>query len=209
VLRVHRIPFSTNVERVALAAGHKGVPIAWVDHDPADRSAIRALSGQELVPVLEVPGGRVVADSMAIVDWLETAHPEPRLMPADPALRAQAAIFAAWFDRVWKAAPNAMDAELGGPAPDRGRLDDWARELRGSLDLFEGLLATGPFLLGPELTTADVCAFPFLKYAVHRPPEDDERFHRILMEHLAIDAARTQHPRTRDWIARVDALPRA
>ena len=36
VLRVHRIPFSTNVERVALAAGHKGVPVTWVDHDAAE-----------------------------------------------------------------------------------------------------------------------------------------------------------------------------
>jgi len=30
-LRVYRIPFSTNVERVALAAGHKGVELEWVD----------------------------------------------------------------------------------------------------------------------------------------------------------------------------------
>jgi glutathione S-transferase len=32
-LRCYRIPFSTNVERVALAAGHKGVPIDWIDVD--------------------------------------------------------------------------------------------------------------------------------------------------------------------------------
>ena len=44
VLRVHRIPHSTNVERVALAAGHKGLAVNWVDHDPADRTEIRALS---------------------------------------------------------------------------------------------------------------------------------------------------------------------
>jgi hypothetical protein len=43
---VHRIPFSTNVERVALAAAHKGIAVDWVDHDAADRSAITELSGQ-------------------------------------------------------------------------------------------------------------------------------------------------------------------
>jgi glutathione S-transferase len=208
VLRVHRIPFSTNVERVALAAAHKGVEVTWVDHDPADRSAIVALSGQELVPVAETPDG-VVVDSMAIVDWLEAAHPEPPLLPADPLGRARAAVFVAWFDRVWKVAPNAMDAELGAPEPDQARLDAWARELRGSLDVFEGLLAGGPFLLGDAPGVADVCAGPFLRFAVHHPPGDDERFHRILMEHLAIDPAEPRHPRLRDWIARVDALPRA
>jgi maleylpyruvate isomerase len=209
VLRVHRIPFSTNVERVALAAAHKGVGVEWVDHDPADRSAIAALSGQELVPVAETPDGRVVVDSMAIVDWLESAHPEPPLVPPDPLGRSRAAVFVAWFDRVWKVAPNAMDAELGSPAPDRGRLDAWARELRGSLDVLEGLLAGGPYLLGAALGVADVCAFPFMRYAVHHPPDDDERFHRILMEHLDLDATQAGHPRLRDWIARCEALPRA
>jgi maleylpyruvate isomerase len=209
VLRVHRIPFSTNVERVALAAAHKGVAIEWVDHDPADRAAVAALSGQELVPVLEAPGGEVVVDSTAIVAWLEAAHPEPPLVPAEPAPRALAAVFVAWFDRVWKVAPNAIEAELGRAEPDRARIDAWARELRGSLEVFEGMLAGGPFLLGPRLTVADVCAFPFVRYAVHRPPGDDEPFHRILMEHLDIGQDGEGHPRTRAWIARVDALPRA
>ena len=38
---VYRIPFSTNVERVALAAGHKGVPVDWVDVDPDARPSSR------------------------------------------------------------------------------------------------------------------------------------------------------------------------
>ena len=61
VLRVHRIPFSTNVERIALAAAHKGIAIEWVDHDDADRSAIEALSGQAFVPVAELDG-RIITD---------------------------------------------------------------------------------------------------------------------------------------------------
>ena len=45
--RVYRIPFSTNVERVAIAAGHKGIAIEWVDVDPATgrRSSRSAASG--------------------------------------------------------------------------------------------------------------------------------------------------------------------
>jgi Glutathione S-transferase, N-terminal domain len=34
------MPFSTNVERVALAAGHKGMEVDWVDHNPGDPRAI-------------------------------------------------------------------------------------------------------------------------------------------------------------------------
>ena len=61
-MRVYRIPFSTNVERVSLALGHKGLEVDWADLDPADRSEVERLSGQPLVPVL-VENGDVVADS--------------------------------------------------------------------------------------------------------------------------------------------------
>jgi glutathione S-transferase len=80
MIRVWRIPFSTNVERVALALAHKGLPVEWVNADPSDRSAVIAVSGQPLVPVLE-EDGKVVADSTAILEYLEERKPEPPLYP--------------------------------------------------------------------------------------------------------------------------------
>jgi maleylpyruvate isomerase len=69
-MRLHAIPHSTNVERVALALGLKGVDaVDWVLHDPSDRAAIRALSGQDLVPVLETDDGQVISGSDAIARW--------------------------------------------------------------------------------------------------------------------------------------------
>ena len=87
-MRVYRIPYSTNVERVALALAHKSIPVDWVDVDPDDRSAVVALSGQDLVPVLETDHGEVVADSMRIVSWLEKRRPDPPLWPASLGRRA-------------------------------------------------------------------------------------------------------------------------
>jgi glutathione S-transferase len=197
-VRVHRVPFSTNVERIALAAGHKGIAVEWVDHDPADRSAIRAVSGQELVPVAEI-GGRVIADSPVILRELEALAPHPPLWPADPARRAEADVFVDWFNRVWKVAPNA----IAGGAGDR---QAHAAELTGSLDRFEALLSGRDFLLGDEPGIADVTAFPFLKYALLWDPEDADPFHAVLRDHLRLGEA---HPRLAEWIARVDRLPRA
>src|SRR3982751_525244 len=82
-LRVHRIPFSTNVERVALAAGLKGLRVTWVDHDRRERSGVRALSGQDLFPVAELPDGRVLHDSPVILRALEELAPDPPLWPAE------------------------------------------------------------------------------------------------------------------------------
>src|ERR671913_211728 len=111
MIRVHRIPYSTNVERVALAAGAKGIEVEWVDHDPGDRAEIVRLSGQALVPVAEIDG-EVVSDSIRIVARLETLESRPPLFPADPRERALAGVFVEWFNEVWKGPPNQLDEEL-------------------------------------------------------------------------------------------------
>jgi glutathione S-transferase len=205
-MRVLRIPFSTNVERVALALGHKDVAVEWVDVDPADRTPVRRLSGQDLVPVLETDHGEVIPDSMRIVTWLEARRPNPPLWPAQPARRAEVDTFIEWFDRVWKVPPNAMEAELRSARPDRAKLDGWAAEMRHWLHRFEALLENRDHLMGDAFGAADVCAFPFLKYGVLRDPADDELFHRILIEHLPVEGA---FPALEAWVRRVDERPRA
>lgn len=203
-LRVYRIPFSTNVERVSLALAHKGLEVEWVDVDPADRSEVVRVSGQELVPVLE-HDGVVLADSPVILQYLERRFPEPPLLPRVTAWRAEVLIFVDWFNRVWKRPPNLLAAEELKPAPDPARIDELGRRISDSLPLFEDLLDGRDFLWG-DLSLADVTAFPFLKYALLWQDGDPDRFHEILRDHLRSDG---RFPRLEGWIRRVDALPRA
>jgi glutathione S-transferase len=205
-MRVLRIPFSTNVERVALALGHKDLAVEWVDVDPADRSPVRELSGQELVPVLQTDQNEVIVDSMKIVAWLESRRPDPPLWPADAPRRAEVDVFVEWFNRVWKVPPNAIEAELRAPHPDETKIEAWAEELREWLHRFEALLEDRDHLMGDAFGAADVAAFPFLKYGLLHNPDDDEPFHRVLMERLPVEGA---FPRVADWIRRVDERPRA
>ena len=203
-MEVYRIPFSTNVERVALAAGHKGLEIDWVDVDPADRSEVERVSGQPLVPVL-VEGGRVVVDSTEILRYLEEGTPEPPLFPAQRARRAELDVFLDWFNRVWKRPPNEIEAERGQETPDQDRIDELGQELRGALDMFEGLLDGRDYLFG-EFSAADCAAFPFLKYALLYDERDTEPFHLILREFQVLGDA---HPNLAAWIRRIDERPRA
>jgi glutathione S-transferase/RNA polymerase-associated protein len=196
LIRCLRIPFSTNVERVALAAGHKGIDIEWVDVDPGDRSPVEAVSGQPLVPVL-IAGDEVVSDSPRILDWLEARFPDPPLLPRDPARRAEIRIFVDWFNRVWKTFPNGINDRVGDPA-------EHAAEMHRSLELFEALLGGRQYLFG-EFGLADVTAFPFLKYAsLGLSPADDDPFHAVLVEHMSLQADSPLH----GWVAGIDALPR-
>jgi glutathione S-transferase len=204
-LRLYRIPFSTNVERVALALAHKGIGVEYVDVEPDDRSDVVRISGQELVPVL-VDGERVLSDSPAILDYLEERFPEPPLYPADPARRAELRTFLDWFNVVWKRPPNLIAAEEAKPEPDRGRIAALEGRIEGALPRFEELLAGRDYLFGEELTVADVTAFPFLKYAVVWEEGDEHRFHEILRDAMQLGG---RYPRLEAWIRRIDALPRA
>lgn len=203
--RVYRIPFSTNVERVALAAGHKGIELEWVDVAADDRSPVEQVSGQPLVPVL-VDGELVLPDSTAIVELLEQRVPEPPLYPAEPSRRAEVRVFVDWFNRVWKRPPNLIVGELERPQPDAARIAELGARMQASLDLFEDLLDGRDYLFG-GFGAADCIAFPFLKYAVFgTPPGDEEVFHHVLVDQQPLGDG---YPRLRRWAHEVDARPRS
>jgi maleylpyruvate isomerase len=205
-MRIHAIPHSTNVQRVALALGLKGVAVdEWVQHDPADRAGVRAVSGQDLVPVVETDDGRVLTDSMPIVAWIDETWPgRAPLYPADAAARREVEGFIAFFNFVWKVPPNAIDAEQRHPQPDAAAIDAWAAQLRGWQHGFDALLTNRPYLFGDAPGAADICAYPFLRFTTSSDPEDDDLFHGVLIEHLPGD-----FPRLAAWIDRMAEVPTA
>jgi len=83
---------------------------------------------------------------------------------------------------------------------------EMSARMHDSLDVFERLLDGRDHLFGQDLSAADCAAFPFLKYAKLRDPEDDELFHRILHDHLRLNGG---FPRLSAWIDRVNERPRA
>lgn len=215
-LRVLRVPHSTNAERVALAAGHKGLAVAWVNVDPDDRRVVRELSGQDLVPVLQAPDGEVVVDSPRILAWIEAHHPTPSLWPSDPGDAALADVFCHRFNEVWKGPPNRLAALLGPVDFAEGRLStsdaravaDDRERLRRWLDRFEERLDGVDHLGGDAFGVCDVVAWPFLRYGTQAPVAGDgDPFHRVLHELGGFDA--TTHPRLTAWVARVAERPRA
>ncbi len=193
MMRLYCARWSTNVERVTLALAHKGLEAesVWIEY--SDRSEVERVSGQPLVPVLD-DDGTVVSDSLAILRHLEARFPDPPLFPSQRARRAELDVFLDWFDRVWKHAPNALEA-------DPSRTEELAAVMDGHLSLFESLLDGRDHLMGHSVSAADFAAYPFLKYAVGRDPEDDEEFHVVLDAHQSADG----RPNLEAWISRVGA----
>ena len=85
-------PFCVKVHR---ALAYKGIAYTPRTVDPATLRRINPGVGK--VPVLEV-GAERIADSTAIVDWLDSHHPDPPLRPADPRQRALDRFLEDWAD---------------------------------------------------------------------------------------------------------------
>lgn len=84
---------STAAYRVRIALNLKSLPYDYVavnllqgEQNSADYIA---RNPQGLVPALELESGELIAQSVAILEWLEETQPEPALLPGDPLLRAQ------------------------------------------------------------------------------------------------------------------------
>jgi glutathione S-transferase len=191
-LRVWRIPYSTNCERVAIAAGVRGVLVEWVDVDAYDRAPVEEVSGQKRVPVAELDG-EILVGSLAIVNaspptsgrsthGAGAGRPVPRVVR--PRLDASTRIL---FRRA-RTTPAATERARASSARSTG--SGSARRRR---------LPVRP------VSVADVAAYPFLKYATDKNPDDDHKIHRLMRRHQSVEG----RPQVAAWLARVSALPRS
>jgi maleylpyruvate isomerase len=156
--------------RVRIALGLKGLPVEHRFHHlrrAEQRSeAYLALNPQGLLPALETEGGAVLTQSLAILEWLEETHPEPRLLPADPVARARIRAFALAIacDIHPLQNLNVLQKLRGLGLPEEA-VTGWAREvIAGGLAACEKLIAreAGPFCFGVAPGLADCCLVPQL-----------------------------------------------
>jgi glutathione S-transferase len=101
-MKLIQIPVSHNCVKVRVALSFKGLKYETQDIAPMDRASVVAASGQGLVPVI-VDGGRAIADSTAILLYLEERHPHPPLLPAQADARAECLILEDWADQAFMA----------------------------------------------------------------------------------------------------------
>lgn len=77
--------------RVRIALNLKGLSYEYVAlhlRKPEDRERLQALNPQAVVPVLH-DGQHQLTQSLAIMEYLDETHPDPPLLPEDPAERAR------------------------------------------------------------------------------------------------------------------------
>lgn len=95
-MKLFGFPLSPFVRKVAVAAAEKGLEFEWEPSNPnAPTDEFARISPFKKIPAFS-DGDFAVADSTAIVTYLDAKYPDPALIPAAPEARARAV----WFDEV-------------------------------------------------------------------------------------------------------------
>ena len=76
----------------------KNLPHEWLLRSPANQPEFQKYAKLPLVPLVVTPEGEGVQDSTPIMERFEKAHPEPSLVPADPALAFLSALLEEYGD---------------------------------------------------------------------------------------------------------------
>ena len=175
-MQLHGFFRSGTSHRLRIALNLKGVSVQQVGVDLRQEAhllpAFKALNPQGLVPVLVLDDGQVMAQSPAILEWLEERHPSPPLLPADPERRARVRALAAIVGCDIHPVNNrrileALRHEYGA---DPARIDAWcSRWIGDGFDAYDAWLATdgdrGRFSLGDAPSMADVYLVPQIESA--------------------------------------------
>ncbi len=77
---------------------YKNIPHEWLLRSPANQGEFQKYAKLPLVPLVVTPDGEGVQDSTPILERFETAHPEPSIVPEDPALAFLSALLEEYGD---------------------------------------------------------------------------------------------------------------
>jgi maleylacetoacetate isomerase len=155
--------------RVRIALNLKGIayqtlPIHLIKDGGRHRQAeYRAVNPHMRVPTLVAPGGEVLFQSLAIIEYLDEIAPEPPLLPKDPIARAHvrglADIVACDIHPMNNLGSlRYLKHELHQEQP---AIDAWYHHwVIDGFTALETLVQASPYAFGPEVTLADVFLIP-------------------------------------------------
>lgn len=188
------------VRKVLAYASEKGIEL---ELKPTGRPGEPSQEFLEASPLRKMPAlrdeGFTLADSSAIIQYLEARFPEPQLIPSDPQMRGRVI----WFEEFGDTAIASCGGKMfynrvvlprffGRPGDEQAARAAECEELPPMLDYLETVVPeAGEFLVGGRITLADIAiATQFVNF-----------------EHLNCARDRTRHGRVYAYVDSILARP--
>ena len=178
-------------QRTAIVLAAKGLPFELVEIDVDNKPDwFAAMSPLGKVPVL-VHGGEVLAESLAITEYLEEIAQDPRLSPVHPADKARMR-FWMLFDET-RLTPAFYRLLLSAEETEANMREAYENSL--STFVNDGLAKVDPFILGQEISLADITLITHLQ----RLP--------FLIKHRGVSMTKEETTVLERWMAAVNRHP--
>src|SRR5687768_8827327 len=196
-MQIFGFPLSPFVRKVLVAAEEKGIAVENVLFHPRDpHPDFLVASPFRKIPAMK-DGDFNLADSTAIVTYIEAKHPSPALLPAEPQARARAIWFEEVADTVMAPAggkivfnrlvgPKFMGVEGDEEAARQGEKD-----LEPILAYIEQNAPADGWLAGAEFSIGDIAVASVLR----------------TLGYVGCGPDAGKHPATAAWYDRVTARP--
>ena len=194
-MKVFGFPLSPFVRKVHLVATEKGVAVETVLGNPANPAPeFLAASPFRKIPALQ-DGDFNLADSTAIVTYLDALHPAPAMLPGDARQKATAIWFEEFADTIMTPAGGKIVFNrfvgpkfLGLPG-DEEAAKQGELELVPVLAYLEGVAPETGWLTGAELSIGDIAVASVFR----------------TLSYVGFEPKAATHPRTAAWYDRVKA----
>ena len=199
MITIYGSTLSPFVRKTVAFAGEKGIEVELQPTGiPNPSPEFVEASPFKKMPAMR-DGDYVLADSSAIIHYLEAKFPEPALIPSDPKARGKVIWFDEFSDTIMAACGAKMFFNRIVAPRFMGRPGDLAAaetaerdELPPILDYVEKVAPDpGGYLVGDRITLADIAvASPFAN-----------------LEHLCVKLDPARHPRTRAYVESILERP--
>lgn len=163
-----------NPQKVRIYAAEKGIELQREQVALLERGlktpAMLAKNPLAQVPFLELDDGHIIRESLAIIEYLESLHPEPPMLGSTPLERAriQEMDRLAELGIMMEAAnfvhhTNAFFADLGPQSEAGGQLS--SNIFQNKLAIMDAEIGTNAFVAGDRPTVADCTLYSALDFA--------------------------------------------
>jgi glutathione S-transferase len=169
LLMSHTSPYA---RKCRMVAAEKGIdlPIS-VEPPHAEGSRVPRLNPLAKIPALLLDDGEVVYDSAVIAQYLDAIGTGPSLLPSDPLLRMRTLRWEALADGLADAMVLIfMENARPSDRQDEGWRQRQTAKIRAGLGVIEDAVQAGQFLVGGQLSLADLAVVAGVGYIGLRGP---------------------------------------